>query len=68
MLGEIAFWEVFHCDIESLGTFEPSQELHKQQGMLKQPTVRQQSNPGQVINWPKIPREEGHKPLPIWPL
>jgi len=22
--GEIAFWEVFHCNIESFGGFEPS--------------------------------------------
>jgi hypothetical protein len=29
MLGKIAFLEIFHCNIQSLGVLEPSKELHK---------------------------------------
>jgi len=27
--GKVAFLEIFHCNIQSLGLLEPSKELHK---------------------------------------
>jgi len=65
MLGEITFWEIFHCDTEDLGFLEPSQELHEQFRTLKRFTVRpQQGNPKRVVNLGKAARER-YKPLLI---
>ena len=64
MLGEIAFQEIFHCDIEILGFLEPSQEFHEQFRTLKWLAVRpQQGNPRWAGNRGKVTRERGDKPF-----
>ena len=73
MLGEIAFLEIFHCNIHSLVILEPSQELHKQWRILKQLSIRtQQNNPVEVASWEESLKSENtnlcqfghHKELP----